>query len=130
MSALALAAWLTLGWLPMGAVAVYNPPSIAHVDGSFSVEIGVEASWGPLFAGGAMLVPVWKYEDELSFWPTQLISTTDIGVEVGVIRLGWRHTCAHPVAPYLPRITWRDGQLVPGWDSSYDMVYLRIGTKP
>jgi len=105
----------------------YDPPAYINVAGSFLVELGAEVSWGPLFAGGSMQVPVWKDSRALNFWPSQLISTTDLGLEVGPVRLGWRHTCAHPVTPYL--VGWRGGQLVPRWDSAYDMVYLRIGNR-
>jgi len=122
--ALALSGWLLLGLLPRGGLAVYDPPAYADVGGSYLVEIGAEASWGPLFAGGSMQVPVWQIAGQLNFWPTQLVSTTDIGLEVGPARLGWRHTCAHPVTPYL--VMWRDGQLTPRWDSAYDLIYLRL----
>jgi len=125
MSGILLAAWLTLGWLPQGGLVVYDPPALIDVSGSFLVDMGVEATWGPIFAGGSLIVPVWKAEG-LNFWPSQLISTTDMGLELGPVRLGWRHTCAHVVAPYLPLVSWRDGQLVPRWDSAYDMVYLRM----
>lgn len=122
--ALALSGWLLLGWLPRGGLVVYDPPACIDVGGSFLVEIGAEASWGPLFAGGSLQVPVWKDAGQLSFWPTQLVSATDIGLELGPARLGWRHTCAHPVMPYLP--FWQGNQLVPGWDSYTDLVYLRL----
>jgi len=123
---LALSGWLLLGWLPQGGLVTYDPPSFVEVGGSYLVEIGAEVDWGPVFAGGSMRVPVWQAGDALNFWPTQLISTTDIGLEFGPARLGWRHTCAHPVTPYLPVISWYDGQLVPRWDSSYDLIYLRL----
>ncbi len=123
MSGLLLASWLTLGWLPNGAVVAYDPPAYLSVNGSYLMELGVEATWGPVFAGGSMLVPVWQTGEGLDFWPTQLISTTDIGITVGPIRLGWQHTCGHIVTPYL---SFYDDQLVPGWDSFYDMIYLRI----
>ncbi|HXK36961.1 MAG TPA: hypothetical protein VJ553_05270 [Candidatus Paceibacterota bacterium] len=128
MNGILLAAWLMLGWLPNGGLAVYDPPTLIDVSGSYLVELGAEASWGPVFAGGSMQVPVWQH-DGFTFWPSQLVSTTDIGVEVGPIRLGWRHTCAHPVTPYLERVQWYEGQLVPRWDSAYDFIYLRIGVR-
>lgn len=129
MKALLLASWLTLGWMPQGGLVVYDPPSFVDVGGSCIVELGAEVTWGPLFAGGSMLAPIWQYDQALNFWPTQLVSTTDIGLEVGPIRLGWRHTCAHPVTPYLPVIGWQDGQLVPRWDSAFDLLYLTISTR-
>ncbi len=122
--ALALSGWLLLGWMPRGDLVVYDPPAYVDVAGSYLVEIGAEASWGPLFAGGSMRVPVWQIAGELNFWPTQLVSTTDIGLELGPARLGWRHTCAHPVTPYLMCLS--DGQLTPRWDSSVDLIYLRL----
>jgi hypothetical protein len=128
MSGLLLSAWLLLGWLPQGKLVVYDPPAYVDVGGSFLVELGAEASWGPVFAGGSMQVPVWQVDEDLNFWPSQLVSTTDMGLEFGHVRVGWKHVCAHPVTPYLAG--WRDGQLVPRWDSAFDMIYLRIGVKP
>jgi hypothetical protein len=117
---------LTLGWMPQGGVVAYDPPRYVDAAGSGLVELGAEVSWGPLFAGGAMMVPIWA-ESWNSYWPIQLSSTTDVGLEVGPVRIGWRHNCAHPVAPYLP-IAWWQEQLVPYFDSAYDLVYVTFRT--
>lgn len=126
MSGILLAAWLTLGWLPQGGVVAYDPPQFIDAGESYLVELGAEASWGPAFAGGSMRVPMWQEQGQLSFWPSQLISTTDIGLEWDPIRVGWKHCCSHPVTPYLPMIEWYQGQLVPYFDSAYDLLYLTL----
>jgi hypothetical protein len=132
MNGLILAAWLTLGWLPQGAVVAYEPTALIDVSFSGRVELGAEVSWGPLFAGGSMNVPVW-YTGDLSFWPIQLSSTFTAGLDFGVVRLGWKHNCAHPVTPYLPIVEYWEGELVPYFDSAYDELFVTFkvgGRKP
>jgi len=48
------AGWLTLAWLPSGGLELYdNPmPELVELRGSFYTELGGEATWGLLFAGG------------------------------------------------------------------------------
>jgi hypothetical protein len=123
MNGLLLAAWLTLGWLPSGGVTVYEPsPMLVDMSNSALVELGAEVSWGPLFAGGSIMVPIWE-QGPFNYWPQQLVSTTDVGLAFDNFRIGWRHTCAHPVTPYLPVVQWWQGELVPNFDSAYDLVY-------
>lgn len=127
-AAILLSSWLTLAWLPNGAVSLYDKPLPEYITfgNSFVTDLGVEATWGPLFAGGSVRIPVWQVDGQLSFWPTQLESRFDMGLEWSVLRLGWKHVCYHAVVPYLPVIQWHGEQVVPRFDGAFDMVYLTI----
>lgn len=117
--------WLTLGWLPMGGMATYQPPIYTSLEGSGIVEMGGEATWGPFFAGGAMRVSIWA-AGEGGFWPSSLESTVDFGVKWENVRLGYLRVCTHPVAPLLGAFEWSGRTLSPAFDSAYGMIYLRI----
>lgn len=120
--------WLQLAYLPSGAIVLYeNPfPETMDVAGSGLVDLGVEVTWGIFFAGGAVRIPIWAESGKLSFFPTQLESTVDAGITWEGLRIGWTHTCAHPVVPNLSNLQWSGRQITPRWDSGYDMIYLRI----
>jgi hypothetical protein len=120
--------WMQLACIPDGAVELYeNPvPDLVTLDGSYFAELGAEITWGCFFAGGAMRVPMWWDAESVTFWPTQLESTFDVGVKYEGLRAGYMHVCAHAVTPELGVIQWIGRQIVPRWDSNYDMIYLRI----
>jgi hypothetical protein len=126
------AGWLTLAWLPTGGLELYsNPvPEVLTIDGSFYTELGVEATWGLFFTGGAIKTPVWHIAETDTFWPTQAEYTVDAGVKWKELRLGWAHTCFHGVVPYTGTLHWIGRQVVPKWDGAYDAIYLTIGRKP
>lgn len=127
-----LSGWLTMAWVPQGAVGLYtNPvPEILEIDGSFYTDLGVEATWGVFFAGGSIRTPVWHMAGEYTFWPTQAEYTVDAGMKWGNVRLGYTHTCYHPVVPNLGIIQWCGRQVTPAFEGAYDVIYLTIGRKP
>jgi len=120
--------WLTVGWLPQGGLAIYdNPiPEVIEFAGSYFTELGGEATWGPLFAGGAVRTTMWAEVGKLGFWPNEMEFTFDTGLKWGGVRLGYQHTCYHPVVPDLGVIEWIGRKVLPRWDGSYDCIYLRV----
>jgi len=120
--------WLQVAVIPNGAVEVYeNPvPDLVELTGSYYVELGTEITWGCFYLGGAMRVPEWYDSVGMCFFPTQLESTIEAGIKYQNMRIGWVHVCAHPVTPELGVIQWIGRQVVPKWDTSYDLIYLRI----
>jgi len=128
LAAILLSGWLTLGWVPNSALELYDKPlpQLISFTNSFVVDMGVEASWGPFFAGGSVRIPVWQVENKLSFWPTQLESGFNAGIEYGPLRFFYKHICYHAVTPYLGLIQWSGNQVVPLFDGAYDEVGLTI----
>lgn len=66
----------------------------------------------------------------MSFWPTQAEYTVDAGLKWKDVRLGWTHTCWHPVVPYMALWQWAGRQVTPRWEGAYNAIYLTIGNKP
>jgi hypothetical protein len=127
-----LSGWLTLAWLPSGGLALYDKPVPEYValSGSFYTELGAEATWGLFFASGSVKTPMWWNATTSSFWPFQAEYTVDAGMRWKDVRLGWMHTCYHPVVPDMALWQWAGRQVTPRWEGAYDAVYLTIGRRP
>ena len=121
-----LASWLSFGVLPQGAIDLYERP-LSRLDGSFVAELGVDASWKGAFFSASITTPVWFDPLSLSFFPTQASYTIEAGFRTEDFRIAWRHNCAHPV---VPGFAFLSQQIVPRWESAYDMLYVTIGRKP
>ena len=131
LASILFAGWMTLAWLPSGGLELYdNPvPEVLTLDGSFYTELGAEATWGLFFAGGAIKTPMWWDSTASSFWPFQAEYTVDAGMKWKDARLGWTHTCWHPVVPGMTLWQWASWQVTPRWEGAYDAIYLTIGRK-
>ncbi len=78
-----------------------------------------------LFAGGGVRTSVWQLEDTgYALWPHKAVYQFNAGLRIGVVEMGWRHYCMHPVIPYF-----KLAKPLPIWEGAYDEVYLRISNK-
>jgi hypothetical protein len=126
MSWLALSFFLTLGYYPIGGVALYSPPTTVINDaGMFYQQFEVEAKvFDHITLGGSVRVEDWisKPEEGIGFWPNSLASKVWVEARLGPIVVGFSHLCIHPVMPY---------QAYLGYDSLLDAgreeLYVRIG---
>lgn len=127
---LLLSSWLTFAWIPNGGIQTYDAKNIKYIDAnnSYYVELGSEINYGILFASGIMRVPCWKSKDELTFWPNTLASTIGAGIKIGILEIGWEHTCTHAVVPHLGAFEWAGKIIAPVWDSASDTVYATVRT--
>jgi len=58
---------------------------------------------------GASYAPVWATYD------------SDLGAEIGPVRIGWRHSCTHPIQPYVSMV----GASVPELEGGFGQIYVR-----
>jgi len=103
-------------------MVAYDPPVDVGFDGSFYAQLDVEAeAWGAVFVGGSIRTNVWRLEDGFGFWPERDLYGFRAGLRLGIVEVGFRHWCTHPVMPMLL------GACDPLWEGGYEEVYLRIG---
>ncbi len=55
------------------------------------------------------------------FWVTYDIA---LGVRLGIVEIGFRHYCTHPIQPYLTSYNLK----IPTIEGSFEELYVRIGT--
>jgi hypothetical protein len=127
--ALLLSSWLTLAWLPSGMLETYNGTNVKihELNNSFYTEMGFTIKYGWFFIDGIIRVPFWKTSDSIYCWPNSLVSTIGAGLEIGILRIGWEHTCTHAVIPYA--YAWYDKAIVKSWDSASDTIYATVRTE-
>ncbi len=121
---------LELGWLPQGDFVMYYPSSyFAKVYPiSYSAYVDLEAEVVVLdtfFAGGAVRTSVWQRSPSaLNFFPHKAVYSFFAGARLGMVEMGLRHYCIHPVIPFFGLIDPK-----PIWEGAYEEIYLRISNR-
>jgi hypothetical protein len=118
---------LELAWFPLSATHQYRVPDYQEA-ADFSMDLGVTMEGearisigriGYLYAGGALNVLLEWGPDR---WPTTLYSVTTGGLRLGVLDVGLRWICAHPIYPWTlpPPVL---------WESTIVKVFVRISNE-
>ena len=118
-----------LGAVPNGGLLMSDPIRMADftIDLPMYTEIGIEATaWGFVKVGGSVRTSVYM-TGWIGFSPVDAMYGVWAGVDLGKIRVEWRHFCYHPVSPYT---TWFGDAIVPNYEGGYDEVRIVIGTPP
>ena len=121
---------LELGWLPQGDFAMYDVSGyFAKVyPVSYTAYVDLEAEVVVLdafFIGGAVRTSVWQFDHSgWTFFPHKAVYSFSAGARFGMLEMGFRHYCIHPVIPFFGLVDPR-----PIWEGSYEEFYLRISNK-
>ena len=127
--------WLTflfaleLGWLPQGDFVMYDAERFLRLyPVAYTAYVDMEAEVVVLdmfFAGGNVRTSVWQQENSgWTFFPHKAVYSFFAGARWGMLELGWRHFCIHPVIPFFELI-----QPKPIWEGAFDEIYLRISNR-
>lgn len=130
--------WLTLflmielGWLPQGGFLQYErmPNGFyryqhASLIGSFFTNIEVKALLlEHFYIVSGIKTLIFKEKGGYTFDPQSMDFKTELGLEIGMLSMFWRHHCIHPMMTYmyfyLPDLK---------WEGSYDEIGIRIEGK-
>lgn len=125
MTFLALIFALEIGWLPNGGFVLYQVPAVLDVSGNFYTDLQAEVwAWDHLYIGGGIKTFIWDEDGEWTFWPHSTLYNFGAGLRFGILTVGWRHFCAHPVMPY--SILY-DPEL--RGEGAWDEVFVRVSGK-
>ena len=101
LEALVFSYFIELGWIPYDDVITYD--SSCHQENSFYLAFDTELKWSFFWIGGNVKIFTWHHEGN-TFWPNRIDFLSRLGIDVGILTIGWRHLCSHPIMPYV-RIT-------------------------
>ncbi|MBA7525413.1 hypothetical protein ES705_17564 [subsurface metagenome] len=125
MSWLALFFILELGYLPNGYQEIYlitNFVDEVEMKGEFYIDFNAEVTLFDLFfIGGGVKTYIWKYNFSYTFWPNTAGYSLIAGINLGILEIGFRHYCYHPVLPWTEYINF-DLQ----WEGAYEEIYVRL----
>jgi hypothetical protein len=125
MTWLALAFALEIGTLPSGGFVLYEAPDFINAKGSYYIDFQAEiVAWDLLYISGGIKTYIWDQGGEWTFWPHSTLYNVGAGLRLGLLTVGWRHFCAHPVTPY--SILY-DPQLQ--GEGSWDEIFVRMEGK-
>lgn len=122
MTALLLSAFLQVGMLS-GNATIYQPPKQMNIlDLPCYATLGARADWGPLFAETSVRTDM--QPASLTDWmPDEMAYSIGAGIEAHGVTLGIKHTCYHPVMPYM---TYEGYKIVPSFEGATNDLYLRV----
>jgi hypothetical protein len=118
---------LEIGALPRNNWVLYPAHQISIAEEiTYYTELEAEIQiGGVLFGRGSVRTDVTPeaLTDWRPFWTQYEVI---VGARLGIVEIGFRHLCTHPIityAPFHPDIT-------PLIEGAYEEVYVRIGTLP
>ena len=117
---------LELGWMPQGDFVMYSSePFLTWYPVSYTAYTELQAEvimFDTLFAGGCIRTSVWQLQESgYTFFPHKAVYTFYAGARWGLLEVGWRHFCIHPVVPFFALI-----QPEAIWEGAYDELYIRF----
>ena len=127
MNWIALLFALELGIMPMGYLETYERvlPVQHNLDGAYYVDMQADVLLYDLFfIGGRTKTYMRKRIDVLSFWPTTAEFEFNAGIRAGILEIGFRHYCMHPIVPWLYH-----GGGAMQWEGGYEELYIRLESK-
>ncbi len=122
--ALLLSAALEAGLLSGGVYNYGNYNAKMGMIDAMYTTLSATASLGPAYAGGAMEC----YFTPLAltaFKPFQMTFIFNAGLDFGNLKIGYEHSCFHPMNPYA---TIFDNEIKPKYEGGYDKFFVRIET--
>ena len=121
MTALLFLFFLEFGFLPSGTMVQYEQPAFVQFEGDLYTDLGALVSLYGFYIGGGVKTYMWRDKGELSFWPHLADYRFLAGFKYGIVEIGFRHYCIHPVVPML---AWTQPAQI--WEGAYDEVFIRV----
>ena len=110
--------FVEVGRIPYDNVITYD--SAYRQENNFYLALDSELKLFFFWIGGNVIIFTWHHDGN-TFWPHRIDLFSRAGIDIGILTIGWRHLCSHPIMPY-ERIT--DAP-----DGAFTEFFLRIGTK-
>jgi hypothetical protein len=127
MSWLIFIAALEAGYLPSLAVTDYTTgPIPREIQGLWYTDLSGEIRADRVFLAGG--VHTQMYPSGGGFFPTVVRFDFSAGVRFGPVEAGYRHSCTHPMYPWLPYASALGRDYRPQYEGAYDQVYIRVTT--
>lgn len=122
--------WLMALVSPMLAVESYPVEALIEPNAGIQVELGIEWSIGPWSVRAAISTDSWwQYRTPWQALPHRMTGWGEVEYRRGQVALGLRHASTHPVVAWAPKWAENGEILPPGFDSGYNAIYLRIGSR-
>lgn len=113
-----------VGFLPHGDFIMYEELELVPVQYSLYTDLQAEVVISNLlFIGGGVRTGMW-YHDGYTFFPHRTSYNFQMGIRRGMVEVGIRHYCFHPVTPFFALLDY--GAL---WEGAYEEIYLRISNQ-
>ena len=123
---LALAASLEFGAL-QGSSFNYNdrnPDFYQFHDIALYTTLKADATYRGFYIGGGM-ENYFTPESFTNYIPFQMDFTFEAGYRSGPVKIGFEHTCYHPMQPYATII---GNEIKPKYEGGYNKLFIRIST--
>ena len=114
---------LEIGAMPQNFVMGYEhrmPQYFEEVGFYTTIEGGIKA-FNLIYVKGFVRTEMTKHTDKFRFNPNLALYGIEGGVNYGVLTIGGRYLCGHPVIPFVYRALKK-----PNFDTSYSEVFIRI----
>lgn len=123
--AIVLCAALECGFIS-GGIFNYASNDIAWKDiGALYTNIDAKLCYGPAYVSGStkcFFTPM----SLVAYSPFQMTFNIGVGLDIENIKIGYEHSCFHPMQPYLT--VWDTG-IIPKYEGVTDKFFVRIETK-
>lgn len=121
--ALILAAALECGWVS-GNMYNYTAWNETQMGALYST-LEARASSGIFYVGG-VIDSYFTPRDWTHYSPFQMTYVFNAGFEAGNVKIGYEHSCFHPMQPYATII---GNEIKPKYEGGYDKLFVRIATE-
>lgn len=78
----------------------------------------------PYIGGGMKTYAVRSSYNIFEMWPMRIDYTFIFGIKSGIVDIGFRHLCSHPVTPYVTH-----NRITSPVDGAFTEIYLRFSNK-
>ena len=123
--ALLFSAALETGFVS-GGIYNYSMRNIDFIDiGALYTSLSAQVSYKALYIGGQMesyFTPV----NIINYSPFQMTFLFRAGLDFGNVKLGYEHSCFHPMQPYATII---GNEIKPKYEGGYNKIFVRITLK-
>ena len=117
--------FVELGYMPQSQVYTYTEQQeIIDSSKQLYTELGIRMYlWDTFYVGGAVKTHMW-IAGFGNFFPHKTDYLFEFGVIWGVLEIGFRHWCKHPVVPYLHQMGNFDTV-----DEVHETIFIRMEGK-
>lgn len=123
--ALLFCAALETGFIS-GGLYNYQTRNKQWIDvGALYTMLEGSAHYNGLYVGGEM-VCYFTPESLTNYSPFQMTYVFNAGLEAGNVKIGYEHSCFHPMQPYATII---GNEIKPKYEGGYDKIFVRIATE-
>ena len=118
---------IEIGFMPMGDAILYDSEynQIYYLQNlQFYTDFNTRLLlFNHVFIDGQLRTSMYKSRNSpITFGPVKSSYLVGLGLSFGILELGFRHYCTHPIVPML---LINDGISI--WEGVYQEIYIRIG---